>query len=669
MRIGIVFLFLIIQLSASAQDLDATELNEKLALLTSDSNDTAKAKSCNQLLRYYLNRNLDSAELIAAMGLKFAKNIQWHKAEAVFTAGFGEIHSSRGFYDSAMFYYELALRLNLKHGEKRNAASTYNNMASAASNLRADYNSAATYFFKALELAEEVKDSLLIATCLHNISGIYLAQEDFDKALRYENKAFALAKESGNTYEMANSLITIGKIRYSLNYADKGKVQFEQALSLYTQSGNIQGMANAWSAIALGAGNDYQKVIEARLQSKELWDRFNPLYNEAIVNTGNLGIAYLDAVRYDTLQRLRSGNKAKYLQLAEQYLKRTIQYCEQTGDEDNRSFFNGSLSEFYDYTGDYKKAYYHYRVYSEIQDSLYSQENKNKIAAAENQKEIDKRETEIKLKQLTISSQQKTVWILAGGLSLLGIIGFLFYKQSKARKKSNEELYRLNQELDSANKIKAKFFGILSHDLRGPIARLINFLHLQNDAPELFTGQEAAKHQQKIATAATSLLSNMENMLLWSKSQMELFSPVNHPVETEELFGHIRSFFNSVENISFRFEAPAGMIVNSDRNYVQTIMQNLTANAVQALQQTNNAEIVWKAWQQEGGSYLSISDNGPGMKAEIQHNFETGTIPFRGDTGLGLSIVKDMAKAINCKIEFQSNETGTIVILSFAANA
>ena len=150
---------------------------------------------------------------------------------------------------------------------------------------------------------------------------------------------------------------------------------------------------------------------------------------------------------------------------------------------------------------------------------------------------------------------------------------------------------------------------------------------------------------------------------------MELFSPVNQPVETEELFGHIRSFFNSVENISFRFQSPEGMIINTDRNFVQTIMQNLTANAVQALRQTNNAEILWKAWQEEGRSYLSISDNGPGMKADIQNSFETGTIPFRGDTGLGLSIVKDLAKAINCKVEFRSNETGTTVILSFAANA
>jgi signal transduction histidine kinase len=49
------------------------------------------------------------------------------------------------------------------------------------------------------------------------------------------------------------------------------------------------------------------------------------------------------------------------------------------------------------------------------------------------------------------------------------------------RKKTNTTLLHLNNELDEANKIKAKFFAIISHDLRSPIANLVSFLNLKKD--------------------------------------------------------------------------------------------------------------------------------------------------------------------------------------------
>jgi C4-dicarboxylate-specific signal transduction histidine kinase len=108
------------------------------------------------------------------------------------------------------------------------------------------------------------------------------------------------------------------------------------------------------------------------------------------------------------------------------------------------------------------------------------------------------------------------------------------------------------------------------------------------------------------------------------------------------------------------------MTINTDKDYLQTIMQNLTANAVQALQQMPKATIVWKAWQEGEISFLSIQDNGPGINEDIQKRLGNGAMPLRSDTGLGLSIIKDMANAINCNIRFQSNDAGTLVTLSIA---
>jgi hypothetical protein len=54
---------------------------------------------------------------------------------------------------------------------------------------------------------------------------------------------------------------------------------------------------------------------------------------------------------------------------------------------------------------------------------------------------------------------------------------------------------------------------------------LIHFLHLQKENPELMDEETKQRMQTKITTGAENLLDSMEDMLLWSKGQMENFKP------------------------------------------------------------------------------------------------------------------------------------------------
>ena len=95
------------------------------------------------------------------------------------------------------------------------------------------------------------------------------------------------------------------------------------------------------------------------------------------------------------------------------------------------------------------------------------------------QQKIQNLSTENTIKNIQISEAKKQRLFLISGLALVGIIGLLLFRQSQIRKKTNKKLQLLNQELDEANKIKARFFSILNHDLRSPDSTLIHFLHLQ----------------------------------------------------------------------------------------------------------------------------------------------------------------------------------------------
>lgn len=663
MQFIFLFLGLLISLQIKAQKQGPSYIDSLVSTLPAITNDTSKARIYNTIFNELININTDEALGYALDGLKHVKKMNWAKGIAVFTSNIGKVYSDRANYDSAMYYYNESLKSNLTQNEKRNAASDYINLGAATQNIRADYPGAANYYFKALKLAEEIKDSSLISGCLHNISAINLAQKNFTKALEFEKRALTIREQSGNADDIASSMESIGKIFYSSGNLLKAKEYFKKSISLYETTANIQGLASAYSSLALGFGNDYPNVIEARIKARELWNEINPIHITAITNTGNLGIAYLDIVRYDTAHLIKyndviPNNKTILLQKAEENLKTAILFSQQTGDMDTKSYFTGALSELQELKGDFKNAFYNFKAYKEIQDSIYSQENKNKIAAAESQGEIDKKNSELEVSRLTVSNQRKTLFGLAIGLILFTLIVFLLYRQVRIRKKNNAVLQKLNKELDNANKMKAKFFGILSHDFRGPIARLVNFLHLQKEAPELLNKEMIAQHHQKITNASTSLLDNMENILLWGKSQMEEFKPEIKSISVEYLFEHLNSFFISVENVTFHFNTLPGLIVNTDDNYLKSIMQNLTANAIKALDNTANACIEWKAWQLNGKTYLSVSDNGPGFSSDFLKKPEIDNSVIQAKAGLGMFIIRDLSEAIHCKIEKHNTREG-----------
>ena len=406
------------------------------------------------------------------------------------------------------------------------------------------------------------------------------------------------------------------------------------------------------------------------MAAKKIFDEY-PVDNFLpTINIGNLGIIYAELVRNKKYKVLHDdstifANENDNLAKAEFYLKLAIKMATEKNDVDNSSFYTGALAELQEYKGDFKDAYYNIRKYYDTQDSIFSQENKNKIAGLESKREIDLKNKEIENKELQLSSQRKQKIFFIGGLFLLAVIGGLLYRQNIARKKTNTTLLQLNNELDEANKVKAKFFGILSHDLRSPVANLINFLRLQKREPGLLSEQQVHEHEQKIESSAESLLETMETMLLWSKGQMVNFKPQMKKVEVSSLFKYLQNFFPVTPSIHLSFSNPQNLSVITDENYLQTIMHNLTSNAIKALNNTSNGTIEWKAFEQNGKAILSITDNGPGVTNEQLKALYDETANSGSRHGLGLHIIRDLAKTIGCTVILQPEmKKGTTFFLN-----
>lgn len=342
----------------------------------------------------------------------------------------------------------------------------------------------------------------------------------------------------------------------------------------------------------------------------------------------------------------------------------------------DKEFFvtiNKKLSQSYAALGLWKEAFYYNEIYSKYNDEMMNESAKQSIANAEaryqnktKQQKIKNLSTQNTIKNIQIEEAKKQRIYLISGLALVGIIGLLLFRQNQNRKKTNQKLQVLNQELDEANKIKARFFSILNHDLRSPISNLIHFLHLQKENPELMDEETAARMQTKIISGAENLLSSMEDILLWSKGQMENFKPRFKEIQVESVFSDTQKHFSSIENISISFENPEDIILNTDENYLKTIIRNLTGNAIKALEKRENPKIIWKAWQEKNQTFLSITDNGAGGNKEKFKALYNDSEVIGIKSGLGLHLIRDLAAAINCKIEVCSKpDLGTTFTIIF----
>ena len=290
-----------------------------------------------------------------------------------------------------------------------------------------------------------------------------------------------------------------------------------------------------------------------------------------------------------------------------------------------------------------------------------------KIEKREQRKQLDivekdnlLKQSKLQLNSLELQNKEKQKWFLISGLFLLGIIGSLLLYQNKNRKKTNQQLQILNNNLDQANKTKIQVLNILNHDLRSPVSSFIHFIQFQKENPKALDEETKSRIENATLSSAKNLLHAMEDILIWTKDQMENFEPHFNNVKVSTLFNDSKKYFIKDDDILLTFENPDNLEIISDENYLKTIIRNLSGNAIKALasfvpeHNNHRPSIKWKAYQENNKTILSITDNGCGIAEEnLKVLFDQKEV-VGIQSGLGLHLIRDLAKAINCTIEVQS---------------
>ncbi len=395
--------------------------------------------------------------------LKIVKEFNNKSLIASCTNSLGIIYSYRGNYPLALEYFQMYLKIKDDPNDKLTNFTGFGNIGNIYL-LLSDYPKAFDYFGRALKIAEELKDQQRIGICYANIGCVYKKMNDL-KSLEYFQKSLAIGKAIGDEMITISVLIYLGDVYVYQNDLDKALLSYQEALKL-----------------------------------SEATERKRP----ACEISNKIGTIYLKQRKYEvalrsTLKGLALANELKLM--------------------DSKNDIHKQLSQIYAATNDYKKAYIHHKLFTEINDSVYNEKNVKKIAELEYTYKFDKEKQAIELEQQKKDAVQAAekklqriiIFSLTTAFILMCLLAVFLYRSYRFKHKINiiltkqkhdiealnEEYLVLNKELMATNDelvITKSLVEESEERLRLLIKNSNDILVLVNEKGEQFFISDAAKN-------------------------------------------------------------------------------------------------------------------------------------------------------------------------------
>lgn len=215
------------------------------------------------------------------------------------------------------------------------------------------------------------------------------------------------------------------------------------------------------------------------------------------------------------------------------------------------------------------------------------------------------------------------------------------------------------KELASSNDLKNKLMSILTHDLRGPINKLIAILNLWKR--DNINKRELVEFIQKTELEIERTSALMDNLLFWSKSELEGDRGIYSIVNVSDIVQQHISYFNDqiqFKSIKCRNLVDPSKTIRIEVHILNMCLRNVLSNAIKYSSKKGLIEIGFS--NNSGYAEFFISDNGVGICGERKENLfklsfdsKIGTIGERG-SGIGLYILKEFLDNAGGYIECES---------------
>ena len=252
-------------------------------------------------------------------------------------------------------------------------------------------------------------------------------------------------------------------------------------------------------------------------------------------------------------------------------------------------------------------------------------------------------------------------------------------------KSINEELNTVNDDLEeqithinklnrdlkiSENKLqiliaqKDRFFSIIAHDLRSPVSNFVQTLELLKMNSDEMSKDKLNLFFNDLNNMANSTLKLLENLLIWSRSQLGHLEINKEIINVFSIVEDIRNLHLAnlkMKNQRLTNNLPEDFYITSDKNIVHTVLRNLIINAIKFT--PSGGEIIIDSQKDPlNKQTIIVKDNGVGIPNDkIKNLFDVdsdytthGTEREKG-TGLGLVLCRELIEKLGGEIWVESN--------------
>jgi two-component sensor histidine kinase len=406
-----------------------TKIDSLTANLKKTNVQSEKIALLNELSRLHWTISSEKA-LDYALQIKEIATNEKQKANAY--NAIGNVYSYMKDYPQALENYQQSLEIDQKFNNQEGIAKSYINIGVIYLNL-SDYHTSLEYFLKALKMVESNGDKYSYGAVLKNIGSVYWYLKNYGKALEYFMKAKEIEQQLIDLEGVAGSLNNIGTIHWLANDYKKALDYFEQALVVARRIKDqiiIAGTLNNIGELYFSE-KKYQKAMQYYEQSlaikKEINDKSGIAYT--LLNLGNLFLERneLDKAQEKYLTGLKISQEIKSKNLCEQYY--------------------ANLSKLYSARQNYQEALKLFQQYTEIRDSIYSDDTARRIAELDIKYETEKKEKELEIlrkdyqiKTLKLKRQRINTLFSLFAIILLVAIALILWNRYQLKMKINRQL-------------------------------------------------------------------------------------------------------------------------------------------------------------------------------------------------------------------------------------
>ncbi len=232
------------------------------------------------------------------------------------------------------------------------------------------------------------------------------------------------------------------------------------------------------------------------------------------------------------------------------------------------------------------------------------------------------------------------------------------------RKKAEEKIRTINEQLQKSNAEKDKLFTIIAHDLKSPMAGVYSTSQILAEDAETFSLEEISLVSADMHKSAKNVLELLSDLMQWARmSQGGMdFSP-----EECSLYELAISSLDTArdvadkKNISIQSDIPEDLTVMADQAMINTVIRNVTFNAVKFTRKGGSISVTAR----KAGSNIEVcvQDDGIGMNEAIlasvftvdKNKKQKGTDGEKG-TGLGLMLCKEFVEKHGGEIWVESEQ-------------